>query len=269
MTAIGETICPMIIGCLRRFAWVLLLAASCLGQGRIYWERKDGPLYTRYEIWRVADLTPGNIRSFYRRLAPEMNGYRAWVVKMFVDEAEATRDLYGKLATGVDYERWSQLYEQFGRKLGPVAMIMSQGRDAVARLRDKGGNCTETVLAGSNWLRSRVSRVEFEILEAYYHPLPPIADEPSPGDEAMVDINVRASPFPTMVQAQDFSSIMRSRFQERRVTIIIRQDAYFLTDEAFPIVYQFDETPSPPTKDEYLRSKTMYCFCDQPTIQCR
>lgn len=148
-------------------------------------------------------------------------------------------------------------------------MIMAQGKDAVSRLRDSGGDCTEIVLSGSNWLRSRVSRVGFEILETYYSPLPPIAEQPSPSDEAMVDICVRASPLPTAAQAREFSSLMRSRFQQLRLTIIIRQDAYFLTDEAFPIVYQFDKTPSPPTREQYRESTTIYCSCDRPGIECR
>lgn len=102
-----------------RLGWILLLASSCFGQGRVFWERKDGPFYTRYEIWHSVDLTPSNIRSFYRRLAPEMSGYRAWTVKVFADEPEATRDLYGRFATEVDYSRWSQLYESSAVILGP------------------------------------------------------------------------------------------------------------------------------------------------------
>jgi len=247
---------------------VLLFPASGGARGSTLWEYQLGPFYSRSVLWNAPDLTEPNLRTFYQQLSQELRNNRSWTVSVFVDRADAGRESAGLMGTEADYDRWLRLYNEFGRNLFPMAEILAYGNNAVLRLRNGAGVCTEVVLSGDNFLRVKSGGMDFEILEIYFHPLPP-STEPSPGDEAMVTIFVRASAFPDESRAREFSLLMQSRFQQKRVTVAFRADAFFLTDGMFPIMYRFDSTATTPGRDAYQKSKTMYCFCDVPGIPCR
>jgi hypothetical protein len=227
-----------------------------------------GPFYSRSVLWNASDLTEENLRLFYRELSREFKERNGWTVDVFVDQEDATRETYGKLKTGGDYDWWLDLYNQFGRALRPMAEISRNMGDGVVRLRDQAGNSSETVLAGENFLHVRVENVDFEVLKIYYSPLPPQTAS-NPGDEAMISIYVRASSFPSADLARQFSHLMQVRFQQKRIMVALRSDSYFITDGAFPIMYRFDRQGLPPSRPAYETSPTMYCFCDVPGIQCR
>ena len=72
-------------------------------------------------IWNAVDLTDPNLRLLYADLSRELKGRRAWVVDVFVDEGDATRELHGKLRTQTDYSWWLKLYNEFGRHVFPMA----------------------------------------------------------------------------------------------------------------------------------------------------
>jgi hypothetical protein len=244
------------------------LAMVCFGRGSTVWQRRDGPFLSRAVLWDATDFTESNLRSFYGKLARQMKGNRGWDVGVFVDRGDLTRETYGKLATEKEYDWWQDLYDKFGHRMLPMAEFFGYKDNAVLRMRDGAGTCSEITLAGRDFLRESVDGSEFEILKIDYHPLPPLT-KPSPDDEAMVTIYARASRFPTVTQAREFSRTMQQRLREKRVIVTIRTDSYFLTDVGFPILYRFDEKPTPPSREQYDRSKTMYCFTERPGILCR
>ena len=246
----------------------LLSAAAVPSRGSTLWEEQLGPFYARSVLWDAADLTEPKLRLFYHELSEELKNNRAWTVGVFTDETDAGHESAGKMLTEKGYDWWLELYNEFGRKLLPMAEILVYEKNAVLRLRSSDGTCSEVVLLGDNFLRVRLGSVKFEILKIIYHRLPPSA-EPRPGDEAMISVYVRSSSFPGENQARRFSLLMKDRFLQKRVDVAFRSDAFFLTDLRFPIMYRFDSTATPPSRDEYAKSKTMYCFCELPGIQCR
>jgi hypothetical protein len=187
---------------------------------------------------------------------------------VFIDKDDATRELHGKLATEKGYGWWLELYNRFGHGLLPMAEMCRFGDNGALRFRDSSGTSSEIVLSGANPLRVDLKNIRFEVLKTYIGPLPPHT-EPRPGDGAMISVYVRASSFPLADQARAFSLLMRRRFRQKRITVKFRTDAYFLTDNVFPILYRFDPPGTPPTREQYERSKTMYCFCDRRGIPCR
>ena len=246
----------------------VLPVRSAVLSGRVLWARSDGPFSSRALLWDPRDLKESNLRLLYGTLSAELKGKSAWTVSVFVDELDAARELHGKLGTEADYDRWFELYTKYGRRMLPMAEIIAHGEDAVLRLRNAAGVSSETVLSGKNLLHVNFDGTRFDILKIYYHPLPPHT-ESILGDEAMISIYVRASRFPTVAQAREFSQRMQTRFQQKRIVLAFRSDSYFLTDSSFPIVYRFDSRPMPPSRQQYENSKTLYCFCDRPEIPCR
>jgi hypothetical protein len=257
------------VGCLLRLApLALLTTALCPAEKLTLFEGKPGPFLSRVVIWDAAEFTEPNLRVFYRELSHELKGTPAWTVDVFLDRSDATRESLGKLATETDYDRWLRLYTEFGHKLLPMAEILSYQNNAVLRLRDSAGTCSEVVLSGENFLRVQESGVDFEILKILYHSLPPHT-QPSSGDEAMISIYVRSSSLPDVAQARDFTLLMHKRFRQNRLMVIFRTDAFFITDSIFPIMYRFDSRAVPPSREQYERSRTMHCFYDQPGLPCR
>jgi len=246
----------------------VLAATSCLALDQTLWNWRAGPFCRRVVIWDAADLTEPKLQAFYQRLSSDMKRNRAWTVDVFVNRDDAAHEVSGKMVTDKGYDWWLDLYNKFGRTVFPMAEISGYGANAVLRLRDGHGVCSETVLSGHNFLRISMDNVEFEILQAYYRFLPPNT-KPVPGDEAMITVYVRSSIFPSVGQAREFTRLMQERFQEKRIIVTFRIDAFFIDDPDFPVVYPFDPPATPPSKEEYEHSKTMYCFSDQPGIQCR
>jgi hypothetical protein len=246
----------------------MVFATAATARASTLWEYRLGPFYSRSLLWDAADLTEPRLRALYEQLSPELANNRAWTVQVFTDRTDAGRESGGKMGTEADYERWWKLYNGLGGKLLPMAEVLVYEKNAVLRLRNSAGVCSEVVLSGDNFLRTRLGSVSFEVLEIYYHSLPP-GTAPSDGDEAMVTIFVRASAFPDEDQARQFSLLMQNRFEQKRIIVVFRSDAFFLTDEMFPIIYRFDPAAAPPSREEYERSKTMYCFCDRPGVLCR
>ena len=246
---------------------IMLLQTSSVAPATRIWQRTDGPFRGRALVWAPADFTEANLRSFYLRLAPAMKGRRAWLVDVFVDEGDATRELHGKFASEGTYERWLWLYDRFGRHLLPMAKFYGLEDSAVLRLRDAAGVCYEIVLAGTDFLRLNSAGIKFELLEIGYHPLPPSV-KPTSGDDAMVSVWVRASQLPNTDQARDVSRLLQDRFLEKRVRVHFRTDSYFITDDSFPIMYRFDQEPNPPDKEGLSRSNSISCFCERPGIRC-
>jgi len=246
----------------------LLAGASCFSaQDSPLFEGHVGPFYSRTVIWDAGRFTEQNLRSYRKQLSQELKDYRAWTIAVFIDKGDATRELYGKLPTEETYDQWLELYNKFGRRLLPMAEFLTYESNTVLRMRDSSGICSETVLSGDNFLKVRVDDIDFEILKTYFTPLPPHTTV-TPGDEAMIWLSVRSSSFPNENQARDFSSLMQKRFQQKRVNVTIRTDSYFITDGRFPILYRFDQDGSPPSREQYEHSRTMYCFCERPGIQC-
>jgi len=246
----------------------LLLTEFTSAKDSVFWERKDGPFYSRVVLWDPVKFTELNLRLWYQQLSRALKAYRAWNAAVFVDQDDAQRELYGKVATETSYEDWLQLYNKFGRHLLPKAEILSYGNDAVLRTRDSAGTRREVVLSGNNFLRVHVDNIQFEILEIYYHPLPPHMKS-SQADEAMISVYTRSSSFPSVPTARKFSLLIQRRFQQKRIVVLVRTDSYFITDGTFPIVYRFDRDSIPPSHEQYEHSRTMYCFCDRPGTPCR
>ena len=270
MTANNGSVVWALRRCWTRIFWTvaILTATSSPGFGRTLWEAKVGPFYSRVVLLDAADLTEANLRVFYQGLSQELKDNRAWTVSVFVDQRDAEREVSGKMRTDPSYDWWLDLYEKFGRNPLPMAEIYSYDGNGVLRLRDRSGACIESVLSGDNFLRVRLGPTDFEILKVYYRALPPHTD-PVSGDEATVSIYVRTSTAPGTEQGREFSRLMQKRFQQKRIVVALRADAYFITDNIFPVVYRFDPNPTPPSSEQYEQRKTMYCVCDRPAIQCR
>ncbi len=249
-------------------AMLALASTSGLAFASTFSEQSVGPFYSRALVWDVKDLTEQNLRSLYRQLSLELTSRRAWKIEVFVDQDDATRELHGKLRTEETYDWWLKLYNEFGKHLLPKAEILSCDNNAVLRIRNSAGTCSEILLAGDNFLRVKEGPIDFELLETYFHRLPPHT-KPRRGDEAMISVYVRASSFPSTKQATALARLMRQRFRQARIAVAIRTDSYFITDGAFPIVYRFDPDGSPPTRAQYDQSQHMLCFYRGGEVVCR
>jgi hypothetical protein len=200
-------------------------------------------------------------------MSVELSGKAAWTVQVFTNSTDARLESYAK-NTETDYPQWLELYHQYGRDLLPMAEITAIGKDAVARIRDKAGNCAEIALSGPNFLHATIGNVQFEILKIVYGGLPPNVD-PAPGDEAMISMFVRTSRFPEKQMAAQFTKLMQERLRQKRVNVAFREDAFFIDSLWFPILYRFDVAPTPPTFVQYQLSKTIYCFGEETGQGCR
>ena len=160
---------------LSAFALAMNPTSMDSAQARPLREGHLGSFYMRSVLWRGSDITEPSVRAFYPALSEELKGWRTWNVGVFMDEADAARELGAGKTLEMDYDAWLRRYERFGKALLPMAEIWSSMGNAVARVRNSAGQCSEFVLAGDNFLHADVDGVGFELLKIIYHGVPPTA----------------------------------------------------------------------------------------------
>lgn len=237
----------------------------------LLWEQATGPFYSRAVLWDATAINEPRLRSYYQRIRGDLTTRHGWTVRVFSDQSDATRELYGKMVAESDYDWWLKLYNQFGRDMLPMAEIAGYGDNAVLRLRDASGKLSEAVLSGRNFLHVTLGGLRFEILKLAFDPPAPV-DERGTGNRAVVRVYARFSQVEQATRPgslESFGKYAQGLFGQEQTVVALRRDAFFITDNRFPIVYRFDELSRPPSREEYDRSSTVYCFCDEDGVVCR
>ena len=63
--------------------------------------------------------------------------------------------------------------------------------------------------------------------------------------------------------AKEVAEQLSSRLGTNNISVRIRLDPWFITDDSFPIVYVFQNGLRPPSADEYKKSPEASCWIDE------
>jgi hypothetical protein len=116
-------------------------------------------------------------------------------------------------------------------------------------------------LKGSNPLLLEIGPDPYEILHI------DLARGPS-GYLANVRVFVRASKKPDVRTGEEIAKLLARRLPFQRMTVTLRSDPWFATDNGFPDYHPFTREEQPPTESEYNSSPTVYCGVQSGRISC-
>lgn len=197
---------------------------------------------------RVHDLVLTHLRAFERQK----------VVKIAI--ATNSPDLLeirrGKGMADYWYQLWADVLAERQLRRGPLAVAIKIKGGAIVKIRDGKGVSMETVLYGKNPLVSVGAAGRAEILHLGFTKVPQGGKK-----QVHVFFFLKTEARLSIPQAE---SVVRALGQTVRIQeklfVVLREDAWFIEDELFPVSDPFGQVASPPTVDQYVCTPTVVCM---------
>jgi hypothetical protein len=160
------------------------------------------------------------------------------------------------------YEHWRGLYETLARTPNQIAEAISIGKDAVLRVCDGSGRLSRKVLAGRDPLQIDLGSDRFEIVYLAFT---------APGSYILqrVDIYVRTTSPLNTETGLELLRKLQPIFPDLEVSLLVRNDAWFISEPSYPFVNPFVAAANPPTAEEYSHSRTLRCGQRSGSPSCR
>ena len=162
----------------------------------------------------------------------------------------------------ITYDHWRGLYDSAANSPNEIAEMISIGADAVLRMRDANGNINRRLLAGKDPLHIEVQGDQFDVVYLAFSGSGPYALH-------RVDAYIRASAKLKAEVGLQLLRVLQSKLQELEVSVSVRNDAWFIHEPTYPFFNPFTEALTPPTAEEYDRTKTLRCGFWSGTASCR
>ncbi len=159
------------------------------------------------------------------------------------------------------FESWLRGFQRLKALDWCMAETLSIAGSAVMRFRGEKGEIERIILKGHDPLLLQIGAASYEILHV------DLARGPS-GYLANVRVFVRASKKPDVREGEEVVKMLARQLPFHRMTVNLRSDPWFATDNGFPDYHPFSHEGQPPTEEEYNSSPTVYCGVRSGRISC-
>lgn len=159
------------------------------------------------------------------------------------------------------FEGWLRRFQRLNSLDWCMAEMLSIAGSAVVRFRGETGETERIILKGNDPLLLEIGPARYEILHV------DLARGPS-GYLANVRVFVRASKKPDVRAGEEVVRMLAQQLPFQRMTVNLRSDPWFATDDGFPDYHPFSHERQPPTESEYNSSPTVYCGLHSGRISC-
>ncbi len=160
------------------------------------------------------------------------------------------------------FDHWQRLFGSLMQSQYQIAEMVSIGSNAVLRIHDSSGTVRRRVLAGSDPLQMEVDGDRFEILYFAF-------TAPAAYIEQRVDIYIRTDASLKVERGLELLRRLRPIFPDLEVSILVRNDPWFIYEPTYPFVNPFVENAIPPTPQEYSSGATLKCGRTSGSPFCR
>jgi len=239
-------------------------AAAPGAKVEVLWEQVAGGVRTK---GLLGEMSEGE----FRRLALEFLGPEKVTVGQVVlygskeDEEKAA----GKPGTDVSYEWWRTLLRRHGLGCPEMREAIQIGPAIVERSVDRKCRTKRVILLGEkDPLVRRIDGAEVEILHIVFQSL--AKGKKIWGRKVMrLQFYARTRSTVSTDLARKLLWEMRELSGMPELTVALRNDAWFIEDSAFPIIYPFDgPVRRIPTKQEYQVSEAGCVWFDPGPVSC-
>jgi hypothetical protein len=152
------------------------------------------------------------------------------------------------------FQTWLNIYN-IKSEPNEIAEMVAIGQDAVLRVSDRNGTLTERILSGKNPLRIAVEGRDFQIVY--------VATDIPVGKYVRYREDIRffirtVSPLRVDTEEELFR-MLQVVLPNVRVIMNVQNDGLFIDSPDYPFLNPFVRIERPPTREEYLRTKTLRC----------
>ena len=162
----------------------------------------------------------------------------------------------------VTYEYWRGLYNQMEKSEYEVAEVTAVGDDVVLRRHSADGRVTRKVLAGRDPLQLAVAGQDFEIVYFAF-------SAPSLYIAQRVDVYIRTGAILQPESGLELLRMLRPVFPGLQVSVVVRNDAWFVGQSTYPFVNPFIEDQRVPSAVDYNKTRTLICGSLSSDQSCR
>jgi|SRR5579883_1421506 hypothetical protein len=177
--------------------------------------------------------------------------------RTFVQVTFFPSDLASQQALKLDhitFSKWRELHDIAAQSQGPIAQLTAINNDAVLRLRNDRAQLSSLVLKGKNPLIMRSPETSVELI--YIAIVRSI-----PGQRiGRVEVYATADRLPDPKVGVGILASLEQVFQDFQVSLLLRNDRWFVSQIGFPYFYPFANEPPMPSEAEYRATNTMSCI---------
>lgn len=175
-----------------------------------------------------------------------------------------------KYTSDVSYEAWLAWYLDYAKAIPSSAELLVINGNAAMRVRDASGAIQTLVLEGSNPYALNAGGIDFYLLHLAASKSAPITSKKWDERTYVSTLSLFLVTQGNVNQkvAEAVSEKLRAMTGVEQATVEIRSDAWFIRDEAFPIVSPYVKLGTPPTKEEYEHSRQWSCIANSEGVQC-
>jgi hypothetical protein len=252
------------------FALMIGLPISLIGE-RLH-KSVQQPFLTRVIVVPASEFSVPRLKArFEHFLSAEGESVQTQIVRVYCHEQDKSSAY--KYTNEVNYKRWKQWYEDY--IIPPSAELLSIGGNAAMRVRLPDGTVDFLILRGSDPYAFKIGEEEFHLLHIIARDTVPFDaasyarwKKGKEGFRSTLELFVLSDQDVTTELAKAIAERLRVTTGAGQVSVSIRKDIWFITDEDFPIAYPYATIASPPTKERYLSSPTTYCQATLGQVNC-
>jgi hypothetical protein len=243
--------------------WLACSSASLEGLphrgDKIVYEWKSKDFFIQRIAVSGADFEPRRLEAYFERyLRTPYLRHKLVDVSVYVDEKEA-RNGNAKSVTDVTYELWANLYEDYRRGVPPMAELLVLNGAAIMRVRSLDGTVSRKILKLTDPLNFKTEHHSFEIIHfTLLHQLHKVV--PRFFLIGLVPISKDG--------AMEATEYIANLLKLNEVSVEIRLDPWFITEETFPVTYVFQSAFNPPSAETYKVSPQVGCWLENKVLKC-
>jgi hypothetical protein len=198
-------------------------------------------------------------REFRQFLANKDKAIKVAKIEIFTCPESADRG-GTKPLLHVSYEFWEFLYSSRRCVHDPAAELLLLGVNSAMRVRDSNDELIYRTLQGENPYVLEVDNKKLELVHLSLYPLGKLNGSKKDAREPGLAFFFKSEPPVEEQIARSALSALAKEIPEAHLSVLIRSDAWFISDPDFPIAPKFLRSDQlPPSKIEYERGAQWTC----------
>lgn len=247
------------------FVTVMSINLACAAE-TVYSEEFEGVTVAGY----VADSA--EIEELAKKLAEAWKTQSLATPRLAVIWIGTTRELCAEAAWGkgrfhIDYEWWVSRFKREIARREPMAQVVLSQRGAGLRTRNANGEVRRLVFWGEDPFWFSDGALRCEVLDMRFPGMAPLKLVGYKKDQAL--IYLRCERRPDDSTARSLASKVMSQNSLKAALVMIREDSWFIDNPFFPVFYPFESELNPPSRQEYLASRSVFCDARSADIYCK
>lgn len=240
------------------------LAATTVSSAQEVLYKLEGPVVQKDLLIQPADFSKAYVLKLASAFLDESRKANAAKLTVYTNRTTAFLLRGGKGVTDYSYGLWRFEYKDLLPKISAMAEVIKLKDRATLRIRDAGGRVEEVDIRGESLFHGRINDVDYDLLEVTFRKTLPYAATP----KVSINFSIVVRQALTADTAWTVSKFIEEQAGINDISLVVRNDNWFIDDESYPWVNPFVPLDRLPTWDEYKDSVSYSCRSKSNDLKC-